>query len=211
MTPAIADIFIDKLTSNGGLPFIDKIAGVVRPVIKLDVGEGGKQIKKVFPVACNVTHTECLSGKLMDLVPNQKYKSLIFFEDLGTTPTGEDRKFFEFRTRLKMIMWFNLAKLGKTACSVDYLAIAAVLKKLPTGTFNYNTTFSRVNITLVGVDPKSSAIFSKYSFDEATTQYLLYPFDYCATTWEVTYTIPHQCIDDWTNSTAITCVDNGNT
>lgn len=208
MNVGIAEIHRGYIES---LPFIDKIAGLVKPITYSESqGEGKPSIKKTFPVACNVTHSECLSGKLMDLVPSEKYKSVSYFEDLGVTITGGDSRFFDFESRLKFICWMNLKKLGITNCSSSALAIAAILKALPNPNFN-SGIFTRISVAMVGQDIKSNAIFSKYTYDESQIQYLMYPFDYFAITLKTNFRIPIQCVDDWTNGIAQNCTDNGNT
>jgi len=59
----------------------------------------------------------------------------------------------------------------------------------------------KVNQELV----KSAAIFSKYSYDEAVTQYLMYPFDYFALDITTDFLINKSCIIDWENETPIIC------
>jgi hypothetical protein len=207
MNTALADITKGYISS---LPFVDKIAGLVRPITSSEKIEDGKPaIRKTFPVACNVTHDECMNGKIMDLVPDSRYKSVLYFEDLGANITGSDARTFDFESRLKLVCWLNLQKLGKTSCSVSALAIGAILKALPNNNFN-SGDFTRISIAMVGQDPKSNAIFSKYTYDEQVMQYLMYPFDYFAITLKLNYRLPYACIDSWTNGSEINCVDNAN-
>lgn len=203
MNSAIADIVKGYVQT---LPFVGKIAGLVRTITISNEVADGKFIKKSFPVACNVTHTDCVTdtSKLTELIPNTSYKSVIYFEDLGTTPTDNGNKYFDFESRIKLVCWLNLPALGKTDCSVSHLAIGAILKALPENNIN-SGDFSHVKINMTSEDIKSSAIFSKYTYPEEAVQYLMYPYDYFAINLAVSYRLPYKCIDDWTNGTAINC------
>lgn len=207
MNAAIAEIIRSYVNA---LPFVDKIAGLVKPISTSESsGEGKPPIKKTFPVACNTTHAECLSGKLMELMPNSKYKSVIYFEDLGVNITGSDQRYFDFTSTLKLVCWLNLQKLGKTDCSVSALAIGSIIKSLPAPNFN-SSPYTRIDISMIGQDIKTNAIFSKYTYDEQAMQYLMYPFDYFAITLKTNFRLPYQCIQDWENGVAQNCLSNGN-
>ena len=206
MNTAIANIIKSQIE---GLSFIDRIAGAVRVVSRQEEGSKSTIIKK-FPVDCGVSQADCSSGKYVDLVPNSKYKSIHYFEDLGVSRDGNDSKTFSFESKLKLIGWLNQKKLGKTGCSVSHLAIAAILKQIPTRVFNdASTGFSRISITCDGIDPKNADIFSKYSYQEEVNQYLMFPFDYYAINFTAQFTVPYQCIDAWVTSVETNCIDNG--
>lgn len=204
MNGQIADIIKSQIEN---LPFMDRTAGLVRIVKRQEVGEKGT-IVKTFPVDCDVSQKDCVSGKYTDLIPNTKYKSIHYFEDMGVTPSGQDQLNFDFDARLRLVGWLNLQKLGKTTCSVSHLAIAAILKKISSGNFN-SFPFTRIQIKCSGIEPKTAAIFSKYSYAEEISQYLLYPYDYYAMNFNVSFRVPYKCIDDWQSSLPENCVDNG--
>lgn len=206
MNTAIANIIKAQIEN---LPFIDRIAGAVRVASRQEQGSKSIIIKK-FPVDCGVTASDCSSGKYTDLVPNTNYKSIHYFEDLGVSISGADQKTFSFESKLKLVGWLNQKKLGKTDCSVSHLAIAAILKQIPTHYFNdTNNGFTKISISCTGIDPKNAAIFSKYSYQEEVNQYLMYPFDYYAINFTTKFTVPYQCIDAWVTSLETNCVDNG--
>lgn len=206
MNTAVANIIKSQIE---GLSFIDRIAGAVRVVSRQEEGSKSTIIKK-FPVDCGVSQADCSSGKYVDLVPNSKFKSIHYFEDLGVSVSGADNKTFSFESKLKLVGWLNQKKLGKTDCSVSHLAIAAILKQIPTGHFNNTANgFTRISITCTGIDAKNASIFSKYSYQEEVNQYLMYPFDYYAINLTTQFTVPYQCIDAWVESVETNCVDNG--
>ncbi|MES2395674.1 MAG: hypothetical protein V4549_06710 [Bacteroidota bacterium] len=206
MTADIAAIirgYIDNL------PFVDKIGGLVKPLSLVRTEDGGRVIKKIIPIDCSVTHADCIKGRYTDLIPNSKYKSVIYFEDGGTIKVNDGRADFAFQSNLKMVCWLNLKLLGKDNCSVSALAIASILDAIPNNFIN-SSPYTRIQITCSGEDPKSPAIFSKYTYDENAIQYLMYPYDYFALNFQVKYVIPRGCITGLTPSAEIDCIDNKN-
>ena len=175
MTADIANIIKPYLLT---LPFADTVAGLVKTAIIEDEVDG-KLFKKSFPISCDVTYTDCIKGKYTNLVPNKSKKSIMYFEDGGSSITDVGVTNFSFQTKLKLIGWLNLAKLGKENCSLSALALAHVMKVLPVG-YQNTGMFQRLRIFEISQDIKSNAIFSKYSYKEETVQYLMYPYDYFA-------------------------------
>jgi hypothetical protein len=200
MNEDIANILKSQIES---LPFMDRVGGLVKVIRKQETTDKGTVVKS-FPVDCGTTLQDCNTGKYKDLVPNSKYKSIHYFEDLGISISGQDQATFTFDAKIKLVGWLNLKKLGKDQCSVSALAIAAILKQIEAKTFN-SGVFTRIQIRCTGVDPKTSAIFSKYSYTEEINQYLMFPYDYYAMTFTVNFTIPNKCIADWVSSIPINC------
>lgn len=201
MNHAIATILNTYLST---LPFADRVAGIVKP-ITFFTGTTDKPIKKTIPVDCGVSQPDCIGGKYTDLVPNSKYKSIMYWEDNGVKlNTSENQRDFNFTASLRLITWINLKKVGKTDCNVSALAVTNVLNTLPTGYFN-NGIYTRIRVVVGSEIVKNAAIFGKYSYDEAVTQYLMFPFDYFALDITVNFTILKSCIIDWENETPIIC------
>ncbi len=201
MNHAIATILNTYLST---LPFADRVAGVVKP-ITFFTGTADKPTKKTIPVDCGVSQPDCIGGKYTDLVPNSKYKSIIYWEDNGVKlNTSENQRDFNFTSSLRLITWINLKKVGKTDCNVSALAVTNILNTLPTGYFN-NGIYTRIRVVVGQEIIKNNSIFSKYTYDEAVTQFLMFPFDYFALDINVNFTILKNCIVDWENETPILC------
>lgn len=188
-----------------GLNFVERLASVVRPLTFV-TGTAEKPVKKVYPVDCNVSYKDCVSAskKHTDLVPNSKYKSIHYFEDGGVNSVSSNERDFRFESKLRLIGWVNLKKLGKTDCSISAKAILQILKALPSGRFN-SGEYKNIQILNISEQPKSSAIFSKYTYDEAVTQYLMFPFDYYALDITTQFTISKSCINDFDLGTETNC------
>jgi hypothetical protein len=196
MNVDIANIILGTIDH---LPWLDKYAGMTRTVVQTQVGDGTKPVKKYFPVACNVTDSECVKqGTLKDLVPDTKYKSILYFEDNGTQVLGSDARFINLRSTLRLVSWLNGKKLGYDGCSISSIAVISILKEfaLLFNPFN-NGNFVNIKINAISEEVKSPNIFSKYSYDESTTQYLMHPFDYFALNIQVNFSVPFNCVDDF--------------
>jgi hypothetical protein len=189
------------------LPFADRVAGLVQPLTIVNEGPDNKPIKKTYPIACGVTAKDCLNnGKYQHLLPDDRLKSLFYFEDLGIQSEGKENGGFKFTAKLRLVGWMNLKKLGKTDCSYSALAIASILNAFPTG-YQNNTPYTRIQVEVTGQEPKLPAIFSKYSLDEEKTQFLLYPFDYFALQIAVSYVIPKSCLSALTVDNELSCTN----
>lgn len=205
MTSDIANILTAYLTP---LPFADKVAGMTKTVTIADQDAEGRPTKRVFPIGCNVSQDDCIRGKFKDLVPDKKYKSIMYFEDGGTRITSETPRDYVFTSSMRLVGWLNLQKLGKTSCSLSGLAVAHILKALPTD-FNNNGIYQKIRIKSISQEIKSQTIFSKYSYKEDQVQYLMYPYDYFALNLTVDFVINKVCIEDWDVDPELNCVDNG--
>ena len=55
--------------------------------------------------------------------------------------------------------------------------------------------YSFIRIELTGEETKNVSIFSKYTYNEEEKQYLIYPFDYFALNYEISFYVGINCID----------------
>lgn len=197
MNKEIADIILAKIS---GLEWIDKYAGIVRTVVIHQPNANGTgTIKKSFPVACDVTDSECVkSGTYKDLIPDSKYKSVLYFEDMGINVIGSDSRYIDCQSNIKLVCWLNGKKLGYDGCGISSIAVMSLLKIFAQLFNPFNDgNMVKVKINAINEAPKDPAIFSKYSYDEATTQYLMKPNDYFALNLRVDFSIPFNCITDF--------------
>jgi len=181
-------------TQIDGLDFIDKIAGLVRTMKMEVLGENNVKTLKFFPVACDVTADSCISGKYQDLIPDSKYKSIIYFEDGGTTLMSKERRWVGFNSRLTLVAWLNLKKIG-CDCTYSMAAILSILEALPEFPINELNGLQQITIKAVTEQPKSNQIFGRYTYDEKINQYLLSPYDYFALNLSIDYKINLNCIE----------------
>lgn len=203
MTIEVGDIIKSFLAD---LTFIDKLAGVVRVVTRVDLDENNKKIIKKFPVACNVTSEDCAStGIFKDLVPDSSKGCIVFLEDQGIRFIGMRGHKQQWKAAYKIIGWVNNAKLGYADCSITGKIVASIINKMPLGHIN-SGNYQSVGIQILGQEPKTGQNpFSKYTFTEEESQYLFYPFDYFSLPVEVSFEIDKRCIVDFEAAAAIPC------
>lgn len=165
--------------------FVDKIAGLVQTVYENAIDKDGNKVQKAYPVSCTFTADDCKNGNYNDLTPDSKYKTVIYFEDGGVTFNNRQGKFICYTSNLKLVCWINVKKYASGVCDIGdpCTASAEIIKKilccLPSQPV-YATPFSRFMPTVVSEDIRSNSIFSKYTYNELQTQYLLYPYDFFA-------------------------------
>lgn len=197
MNVDLADIVLNLVKD---LPWVDKYAGMTRTVVQTQVGDGTKPVKKYFPVACNVTDSDCVKqGTLRDLVPDINYKSVMYFEDNGTRVLGSEGPFINMQSNIRLVAWLNGKMLGYNGCTISSIAVISILKNLyeQQGRPFNSGNFLKIQMNAVSQEVKTANIFSKYSYDESITQYLMHPFDYFALNLQINFSISHNCIDEF--------------
>lgn len=192
MNHKIANIFkrhIDDLT------WVDKIAGLVQTA-NIRQKEGDSYVNKSYPISCDITVDQCTSGQYQDLAPDSKKKSVLYFEDGGVDFVERIGNRMKFRGSLRLVCWLNLREINRGTCdgdagdcgiSGDY--VIDVIKTLPTSPIS-TVDFVSIQVTNISQVERSVAIFSKYTYSEFATQYLMYPYDYFALDLNVDFIIP---------------------
>jgi hypothetical protein len=194
MNQAVANII---KTHIEGLDFIDKIAGLTA-VTYFDVkNKDGELVQKAVPIACCVTADDCKEGAYNDLMPDSKYKTVIYFEDRGVKFLRKESHWKYYQSDLRLVCWINIAKiLGDdcktgTACTLAAHLIAEIVRVLPEFP-QHHSPFNFVYSEVVSQDIRSNSIFAAYTYDEKHSQYLMYPYDYFALDIQTLFAI---CID----------------
>lgn len=188
MNSKIADLIKAEIEN---LPFVDKIAGIVKPVTYTD-----KQgTEKTFPIALNDA-TACQPGHYMDLCPDSTKLSIIYFEDLGMDVVNACCYYTDVEAKLRLVCWINLAKIN-TAYSDANLIKWKLIQVIPRRLANSEWA-TKIFIKFAGEELKSPDIFAAYSYDEKQNQYLMFPFDYFALNYTIKYSISmdSDCLTD---------------
>jgi len=199
------------------LPFIERYGGIAIPY-KTTLDGGSKGMYPVsFPVSANLTENDCLiGGKLANLVPDDNYKSLAYFEGVSTPAnvlhTGVKQSILEIKTGLKLVVWVNLPKvgIGTTPESIGILALETA--KALYGTkgyydFNYSGTSGHIIIGNYRISFDSTQVFSGYTYQDKQA-FLMYPYGYFTILLDVTIKVgsmcnlnsiltPINCITEW--------------
>lgn len=148
------------------LGFADTLAGLVKTIETTD--EKGKAIK--FPASVDANTTpKSRDWQYADLVPNSKKKSIIYFEDSGLETTGKTKSGIAFEGNLRLVCWIN-----KTMVSEQF-PLFEILKALPDQPFNASP-ITGIKVSAGKILGAEDRIFSRYTYEESLTQYMMFPF-----------------------------------
>ncbi len=191
MNQAVANILKDYIIDLG---FVDKIAGLVATQSMTITGEDGVKTIKRYPVACCVTAEDCKLGAYNDLTPDSKYKTVIYFEDGGTSFLSAAGNFRRYQSRLRLVCWINVPKLegeiwcSEGPCTASTNIIISIIRAIPNFPENF-APLMQVRYEVTNQAVRDSGIFSRYTYNELQTQYLLAPYDYFALDLTVDFAI----------------------
>lgn len=170
------------------LDWVDRYGGIVRTVNLQVKGKGDKLEIKRYPVACDVTPKDCDNVKIQqDLVPNDAYKSVIYWEQVspmansGFTST-KDFYTKKFKGTARIVVWLNLAKLGVDNCKDGFLTLPSLEEALTIKGNNLPAPYDGFQFwvqPLKMVKQDINTVFGHYDYDKLKNYYL-YPFDFYA-------------------------------
>ena len=200
MNAHIANLILERIVA-ADLPWLDKYAGLTRAI-------SFKKDKRTttLPVSCSVMDTGCDPQLISDLVPDEKYRSVLFIEGDAFPQRFTDRVIgTRFVSRLRIVVWMNCRLLGG-GCDCGSLASMNLLSALEKNNRNSYSTelFKGVRHKVVGGATRGKDVFSKYTFDEARSQYLHYPFDAFALDIETEFRLMPGC-EEQLQREAIAC------
>lgn len=214
-----------------GTPLIEKYGGLVIPLtVKEEISKtasGDPILKdKTYPVSCGVNFQQCiLNRKYQELVPNTKYRSLAYWEQLGDAVQYAPEKRYDpkgnrlvFDIPVRLVVWLNIQKMninsgGGQDCSITapvMLKISDILHNskqhflIPDAFYNDK---AKVEFLFQGQEVKdANRIFGKWSYDSAKMAALyLWPFDWFSLKYTVRFTVKRNCLDALTIGAEVVC------
>lgn len=203
---------LQQIQSNfTDLQWVHKYANLTRTATR----ETKEKTKESFPISCSVTNSDCWSlGKYKDLVPDNSFRSVAYWEQTSgikqftpqaRTRASRDQMWFEADVRL--IVWFNLAGLGKTDCDFSQEALTDLIKVTKNQKF---TTDTYKNIEFIFTEQESKEATKKNVFDRYVygSKDLLfsYPYDYASYKFRMRWSVSPDCIDLSSIDDPIDCV-----
>lgn len=205
MTAQLANILKEKLSAidNGknqptGLLFIDKISGLVQVGEKTQPTEiEGMFAVSKFPISIDSDYDECFrNGCFKDMVPNSKLKGILYFEDNGTIPNGRERGYFNYKSKLRLVVWINNKLIQGNVCkSINHILIAQIRKTLENGYFN-SREFSKIRITTTNIINNDYRLFERYSYPKDVLKYLMHPYEAFGLDLSIEYSISESCLPE---------------
>jgi hypothetical protein len=170
------------LTNITGLSFAEKVGGIVYPLQKQIKGADDIMINKTFPVYGN-DPTVCESGDYIEMIPDDRLKSVIYFEATPETIINtRGGTYVTTQSTVSLIAWFNLAKINKALRSGE--SMLHILASSINGTYKINNRVHAI-FELKSIVFRDPSIFAKWSYSEKEKQHLIYPRDFGMVTFDV--------------------------
>lgn len=199
MNRRIAEILKTFITP---LNFADKVGGLVR-VIQVDQSSG--ETRNV-PGDYSLAQHQANIKDFVNYAPDASKRSIIYFEDEGTTIERDGARYIDLVSTIKLVAWFNLGRINRdlNECSqLMFLIMEALPKSFP------NTdNILKARLDFQGQE-RGPEIFAPYDYDESILQHLMYPYDAGALTYNVIYSVRPECIADIVINPA-ECITNPN-
>lgn len=172
------------------LSYVDRVAGLVRP-ITYEREEG----KVTIPVALDGTTPDCSPEQMQDMVPDERYACMVYFEDRGGIQRTQHRtRGISFSAKLRLVCWVNTQKFASDPMATDRIQqqMVAALQTMP---YNWGTLVG-IREVVEGIPQRGSGLFSAYTYPESARQYLMAPFDAFAIDIAVEFRLSKGCDPD---------------
>jgi len=188
MLKLIVEEIKDILESE--LSFADLVCGLSQNVKKTITDENGKAIQKNFPVYYDAKEND---GSYIDLTLDDSYKSMLYFKEIATLVKEDRQSYIIVNSTVRLICWWNYKAVNKD--TTNSLMSAYILSKLPASLPDMDF-LNGIQIKVLNMPKNDSAIFSEYSYNEAETQFLLYPYDFFSVELGINYRFSKPCVPD---------------
>lgn len=133
--------------------YVEKLGGLVRAVTFERQGQ-----KITIPIGSGVEDPlECGDEQLLDLVPDERYRCIVFFEDRGLVPVTSRTRGQSWTSNLRLVCWVNTSLLGGDVNAGDAI-MQQFLGAIQSGLYNLDP-FIGVRHKLAGVATKGPSIF----------------------------------------------------
>lgn len=183
------------LASLGNLPYIDKSTGIVQ-VLQRPINKAGVTEYIKIPVSTLATSQECGAADTaaIDLVPDERYKGILYFEDKGTGLSTRRSSTQEYKSDMRLVCWLNTKKIngGIADMTIASKAMNDMITLL-TSSKIVGSPFINIRVAVTRIPDINANLFSAYDYDEKRTQYLFYPFDYFAIDFNIVFSLARGC------------------
>lgn len=168
------------------LSFIDQIAGLVQTIETTTKDENPKTIR--FPASLDINGGN--GEQYGDLVPNNTKKSISYFESWGFRFGAFTKDGIEGAATLRFVCWLNQNFEAGSEVMAANMVVNALHRPNP---FNEGV-FKRITIKPEAFLGLENDIFSRYTYEEKTLQYLMFPYSAFAIDLKVSFILGKECI-----------------
>jgi len=196
MNALIANYFLERVNT---LEWVgEDVGGLVRPMTRRVpiLNEPGKFIVQRFPVACDVTWTDCEGNEeiLRMYTPDSSKRVVLYFEDMGLKEVKDGNK-ISYRSMIRLVCWMNTEKFRNAGCALDFYAINAIRSTFENRPVNYQEFVQSLRVVNISIPKKGPELFAQYTYNEYM-QYLMHPFDYFAMDIESEFSVNTTCVPE---------------
>jgi hypothetical protein len=189
------------------LPFVERYGGIAHPMTH---AFGGDTLK-TFPVSMGLTGAQCFDqGKYSMLVPDDRYKSVSYFEGLTSpaqiTFADPKRSIATIRQAVKFVIWLNMQKLGiEEQAQVGLMALAAVAAFQDTYAIQYAGKSGRMVVSGANIRMDKNGAFGGYTYQDKQHLFM-WPFAFFAIEMTTVTELPRRCLDEIEQMEPLECV-----
>lgn len=165
------------------LAWLDLVAGIVREQ-KLNV-DGNVKTLPAMPDPDN-------AGQYLLLVPTDEHSGISYFDVLSNQKRNDlsGGRAYMMEAVVRLVVWLNTKRLSPSAAIPQ--AMAAIVSKL-SGRYEDADPVGNLVVTPLQEVPKTPAIFSKWTYDEAESQFLMLPYEYFSYDFQLMFTLSASC------------------
>lgn len=182
------------------MDWVHRYGGLVRPIeVELRGEDDILPLRRRFPISCDVTARQCYENeRYLDFVPDDKFKSITYFEQVGDTriePHRELRNKWHFTADVNFVAWLNLPALGFDTCDNVHLFVADAFRAIlsePIKNINEPNRISQISIQPVGQTQHGASVFSGYSYEDKKAL-MLFPYGAFAIRFQVSWIAGMEC------------------
>ena len=178
------DLAVSQLQSRlSELAWLDIVAGVVREQ-KLNV-DGTIKTLPAMPHPDKPDEYALLS-------PHDAYSGIAYFDVLSNQKRNDlsGGRAYMMEAVVRLVVWINTKRLSPSAAIPQ--AMAAIVSKL-SGSYSDVAPVGGLCVTPLQEVPKTPAIFAKWTYDEAESQFLMLPYEYFAFDFQLMFTLSASC------------------
>lgn len=191
MTNEIAKILARSLEPRQNSEIITHLCGLTKEVRQQ---KDGRVVR--FPIPYDYDSANYQIDNSV-LVPDQRYRSIVYFEGNDTSITGFEPKKSKASTSLRMVCWYDRSKFNKeSSVPLHSGLISLFLSDLAQARPDIDSAIGGFKLDVNTIYDSVSSLFSRYTYVEERGQYLMAPYFAFGIDLTVTYQINHGCNAD---------------
>jgi hypothetical protein len=189
------------------LPFVERYGGIAHPITANFAGDG----LKTLPVSMSLTGAQCFDqGKYINLVPDDRYKSVSYFEGLNSPAriafSGEKRGIATISQSVRFVAWLNMTRLGyDNQAQVGLMALAAVAAFQDKYPITFAGKSGRMEVTSARVLLDKNSAFGGYTYVDRQHLFM-WPYAFFAVEMETVTQLPMRCLEELEAGEPLQCV-----